>query len=128
MQIVNNPDRKDWGALLQRPYFDNSVVLQSVQNILNEVQQNGDAALKQFSKQFDGIEPGSFNVSEEEIAAATNELSPELKSAIQQAKNNITSFHRPQLTKEEVVETMPGVQCWRRSVGIEKIGLYIQPE
>jgi histidinol dehydrogenase len=125
MQIVNNPDRKDWGALLQRPYLDNSTVLHSVQNILNEVQRNGDAKLKQFSKQFDGIELGSFAVSEEEIHAATNELSPELKSAIQQAKNNITAFHQPQLTKEQAVETMPGVQCWRRSVGIEKIGLYI---
>jgi histidinol dehydrogenase len=125
MQIVNNPDRKDWGSLLQRPYFDNGPVLQSVQNILNEVQRNGDAALKQFSKQFDGIELKSFTVSEEEIDAAINELSPELKSAIQQAKNNIASFHQPQLKKEEVVETMPGVQCWRRSVGIEKIGLYI---
>jgi histidinol dehydrogenase len=125
MQIVNNPDRKDWGALLQRPYFDNGPILQSVQNIWNEVQRNGDAAIKQFSKQFDGIEPGSFTVSEEEIDAATNELSSGLKSAIQQAKNNIASFHQPQLTKEETVETMPGVQCWRRSVGIEKIGLYI---
>jgi histidinol dehydrogenase len=125
MQIVNNPDRKEWGALLQRAYFDNGPVLQSVQNILNEVQRNGDAALKQFSKQFDGIEPGSFTVNEEEIHAATNELSSELKSAIQQAKNNIASFHQPQLKKEEAIETMPGVQCWRRSVGIEKIGLYI---
>jgi histidinol dehydrogenase len=125
MEIVINPERKNWAILLQRPYYDNSAVLQSVQNILKEVKQNGDAALKQFSKQFDGIEIESFIVSEAEINAAATELSPDLISAIQQAKNNITTFHQAQLKNEEIIETMPGVQCWRRSVGIEKVGLYI---
>ena len=125
MEIVINPERKNWAILLQRPYYDNSAVLQSVQNILKEVKQNGDAALKQFSKQFDSIEIESFIVSEAEINAAATELSPDLISAIQQAKNNIAVFHQAQLKNEEVIETMPGVQCWRKTVGIEKVGLYI---
>ena len=125
MQLVINPDRKDWNGLLRRPYYDNSAVLQSVQNILNEVKQNGNSALKQFSKQFDGIELDNFIVGEEEINTAAAELSLDLKSAIQQARRNIVTFHQAQLKDEEVIETMPGVQCWRKSIGIEKVGLYI---
>jgi histidinol dehydrogenase len=125
MEIVNNPRRKEWAKLLQRPYYDNSAVLQSVQTIMNEVKQNGDKALRQFSKQFDGVAIKDITVSEDEINSAEQVLSAELKAAIQQAKNNIEVFHAAQLQKPEVIETMPGVQCWRKSVGIEKVGLYI---
>jgi histidinol dehydrogenase len=125
MEIVINTGRKNWAGLLQRPYYDNSTVLQSVQVILNEVRQNGDTALKNFSKQFDGVELEDLIVREDEIDNAASALSAELKAAIQDAKNNIATFHQQQLKNEEAVETMPGVQCWRRSIGIEKVGLYI---
>ena len=125
MEIVNNPGRKEWAKLLQRPYYDNGTVLQSVQSIMNEVKQNGDKAVQQFSKEFDGVSIKNFTVSEDEIKSAGGKLSTELIAAIQQAKNNIEGFHTAQLQKQEVIETMPGVQCWRKSVGIEKVGLYI---
>jgi histidinol dehydrogenase len=125
MEIVNNPGRKEWAKLLQRPYYDNSAVLQSVQTIMNEVKQNGDKALRQFSKQFDGVAINDITVSKDEINSAGQVLSAELKAAIQQAKKNIEVFHAAQLQKPEVIETVPGVQCWRKSVGIEKVGLYI---
>ena len=125
MQVVLDPNRNGWAKLLQRPYYDNSAVLQSVQTIMNEVKQNGDKALQQFSKQFDGVAINDITVSEDEINSAGQVLSAELKAAIQQAKKNIEVFHAAQLQKPEVIETMPGVQCWRKSVGIEKIGLYI---
>ena len=48
-----------------------------------------------------------------------------LKNAIQQAAENIRSFHTKQLSQPEVIETMQGVQCWRKNVAIEKVGLYI---
>src|SRR5215211_635841 len=110
MQIVINPNKKEWAVLLQRPYYDNTAVIQSVQTILNEVKQNGNAALKQFSKQFDGVEINDFIVSEKEINSAEKELSVGLKLAIQQAKKNIEIFHQAQQKNEEVIETMPGVQ------------------
>ena len=125
MQIILNPERETWAKLLQRPYYDNALVLQAVQTILNEVKQNGDLALKKFSKDFDGVSIYEFKVTEEEIAAAGKELSPELKDAIQQAKKNIETFHKEQVQKPQVIETMPGVQCWRKTVAIEKAGLYI---
>jgi histidinol dehydrogenase len=125
MQIIYNPGRNEWAKILQRPYYDNTSVLQSVQSILNEVKQNGDKALHKFSKEFDGVTIKGFEVTEEEIASAGKNLSTELKAAIQQAKRNIEAFHAVQLESKNVVESMPGIQCWRKSVGIEKIGLYI---
>lgn len=125
MQLFINPSKQDWGGLLQRPYVDNTAVLQSVQAILADVQQHGDEALKRLAKKFDGAELDELLVSEEEISEAASQLSAELKSAIQQAKENITTFHSFQVHKPRSVETMPGIECWRKSVGIEKVGLYI---
>jgi len=125
MQVIVNPEKKDWKKILERPYADNSNVLQSVQQILSEVRQKGDEALRQFAKQFDGAELSGFEVTQKELDAASNEISNELKAAIQQAKKNIETFHAKQISEVVMVETMPGVQCWRRSVGIEKVGLYV---
>src|SRR5689334_22866644 len=125
MQVIKNPEKKDWKILLQRPYVDNRSVLESVQQILNAVKQHGDEAIQSFTKKFDGVELENFQVSDEEIKHACDKLSSELKSAIQQAQLNIEKFHQAQLSKIEIVETMPGVQCWRKNVGIEKVGLYV---
>ena len=125
MQVIKNPDKKDWKVLLQRPYVDNRSVLESVQQILNAVKQHGDEAVRSFTKKFDGVELKDFQVSEKEIKEACDNLSTELKKAISQAQLNIEKFHRSQLSEIEIVETMPGVQCWRKNVGIEKVGLYV---
>lgn len=125
MQVVKNPDKKDWKALLQRPYVDNRSVQESVQQILNAVKQHGDEAARSFTKKFDGVELEKFQVSEDEIKQACDKLPSELKTAIQQAQLNIEKFHRSQLLQIEIIETMHGVQCWRKNVGIEKVGLYV---
>ena len=125
MQIVKNPDKKDWNILLQRPYVDNRSVLESVQQILNAVKQHGDEAVRSFTKKFDGVELENFQVSEKQITDAGDQLSSQLKNAIGQAQLNIETFHRSQLSETEIIETMPGVQCWRKNIGIEKVGLYV---
>jgi histidinol dehydrogenase len=125
MQVINNPGREDWTALLQRPYVDNRSVIEAVEQILNAVRQHGDEAVQSFTKKFDGVEIESFQVSEKEIAEAGSKLSPQLKSAIQQAQSNIETFHRSQLGSPEAIETMAGVKCWRKNVPIEKVGLYV---
>ena len=125
MQMIKNPERKDWKVLLQRPYVDNRNIAESVQTILNAVKQHGDEAIRSFTKKFDVIELNHFEVSEEEIAASQNQISTELKQAILQSKKNIEKFHSAQLPQVEMIETMPGIQCWRKNAGIEKVGLYI---
>lgn len=125
MKILINPPREQWKGMLERPYVDNAPVLETVNRVLQEVKAKGNEALRSFARKFDGVALEQFEVSKEEIAQASNELPEELKAAIEQARRNIEVFHAAQVIEPEVIETMPGVQCWRRGVAIEKVGLYI---
>jgi histidinol dehydrogenase len=105
--------------------MDLSTVFDRVRPVMNEVKANGDQALRAFAKQFDGVELTDLQVTPQEITIATKQLNEELKKSIQQAAANISAFHKKQLPPIEKVETMPGVWCWRKSVGIDKVGIYI---
>jgi histidinol dehydrogenase len=125
MKIIINPQQKDWKQILKRPALDNSSLEAKVADILRSVKSDGDDAVKKFTKQFDGVEVDQLQITETEISEAIAQISQELKAAIQTASDNIRIFHLPQLQPTEIIETMPGVQCWRKSIGIEKVGLYI---
>lgn len=126
MQLIRYPRREEWQSLLRRPYVDNRAVMEGVQTIINAVRQHGDEALRSFTKKFDNIDLEQFEVSKETIEDAVLHLSPQLKAAMHRAKENIEKFHRAQMASSpQIMETMPGVQCWRKSVPIEKVGLYI---
>lgn len=113
------------GTVLQRPAIDSSALHEKVTAVLNAVKFNGNEAVKRFTEQFDGVFMDDFVVRKNEINHAIAGLPAELKDAIKQAADNITKFHQQQLSAPEIIETMPGVTCWRKSVGIEKVGLYI---
>jgi histidinol dehydrogenase len=125
MQVFIEPNKQDWEALLKRPNFDAAELLPKVQSILDAVALDGDAALLRLSETFDQVHLKSIVIDATMIQAAEALVAPALKTAIQSAKVNIEIFHQAQLKKEEKIETMPGVWCWRKSVGIEKIGIYI---
>ncbi|MEP6746108.1 MAG: histidinol dehydrogenase [Bacteroidota bacterium] len=125
MQTFKLPARSEWKEILARPVIDAAALEQKVKTILDEVKKGGDASVKFFTKQFDGVELNGMMVSEAEMENAEKNISDELKQAIQQAAANIRLFHEKQVGAVEIIETMPGVQCWRKSVGIEKVGLYI---
>ena len=125
MNIVTQPSRKDWDMLLQRPVFDTAELHQKVRSVLDVVKQDGDKAVRQFTRQFDEVNLEDFQVAAAEIEAAASLIPDALKNAIEQATSNIRCFHEKQLNGVEIVETMPGIQCWRKNVGIEKVGLYI---
>ena len=125
MQVFIEPNKQDWEALLKRPNFDVAELLPKVQSILDAVALDGDAALLRLSETFDQVHLKSIVIDPALIQAAEGLVAPALKTAIQSAKVNIEIFHQAQLKKEEKIETMPGVWCWRKSVGIEKVGIYI---
>jgi len=125
MKIINNPNRTDWPTLVTRPEFKKEEITIVVSEILSEVKNNGDEALLKYAEKFDQVKLSQLTVSKEEIENATSVVSEELKSAIEIAKSNIEKFHSAQNTSEAPVETTKGVSCWRKSVGIEKVGLYI---
>lgn len=125
MKIYINPSKIELKKICERPSVQQANLDELVENVFKKVALNGDAAVKEFSLKFDQFAPENLKVSKEELIEAENMLSSELKVAIQQAYSNIYLFHSKQKLEEEKVETMPGVLCWRKSVGIEKVGLYI---
>ncbi|HRP57565.1 histidinol dehydrogenase [Agriterribacter sp.] len=125
MNIIVNPPRNEWPELLKRPVLDHSVLETAVLQVLDNVKQNGDNALIELTRRFDGVLLEDIKAPEAEITAAERALPEELKIAITQAKQNIQKFHTAQAQAVIKMETMPGVQCWRKSIGIEKVGLYI---
>ena len=127
MNLIPFPTRAEWPTLLARPVQSTQQIEATVAPILAQVRAGGDAALVELAKKFDGLDlaVGGLEVHATELAAAEAQLSDELKMAIQQAYENIYRFHERQKQPVEKIETMPGVTCWRKSVGIEKVGLYI---
>lgn len=125
MQIIRYPEKNTWNTLLQRPAFDTRQLEATVSAILADVKTTGDAALRKYTLQFDKVTLADIRVTAAEFEAADASLDESLKNAIRQAALNIEAFHRAQVEPVTMIETMPGVQCWRKPVGIEKVGLYI---
>jgi histidinol dehydrogenase len=127
MNIISFPARAEWPALLARPVQSTQQIEAVVDPILAQVRAQGDAALVELAKKFDKIDLAETGllVPDEQWKTAGEQLDDTLKKAIQQAYQNIRLFHEKQKQPIEKIETMPGVTCWRKSVGIEKVGLYI---
>ncbi len=125
MKLVIHPPKSDWEVLLRRPSFQQDQLEESVRKILEAVKEGGDAAIKKYTAKFDQVELETLSVTEKEKKEAEASLREDLKEAIQQAKKNIETFHQSQVNQRKIVETMPGVFCWQKSVAIEKVGLYI---
>ncbi len=125
MNIIKYPLRQEWPALLTRPAMDVSLLFDKVQEIIDRVKTEGDAAVLEYGAAFDKVELSSLQVSKEEIAQADPLVPIELKAAIMLAARNITSFHEQQKYKGYSVQTMTGVTCWRKAKAIEKVGLYV---
>ncbi|MEO5890145.1 MAG: histidinol dehydrogenase [Ferruginibacter sp.] len=124
-KIFINPGQEEWPGILQRPAFDSKDLEEVVSAILADVKLTGDAAIKKYIKKFDGIALNDLKVSISEMKEAATMVSDELKTSIQVAANNIQKFHSAQVQEAAEIETTPGVFCWRRSVAIQKVGLYI---
>lgn len=123
--IIVNPSRADWPGLMKRPQINSEDLDTTVLEIINTVREAGDAAVKNYSQKFHQFAPENLWATEKEIAASAKKIDKKLKRAIQVAKKNIEKFHKKQLEKIKKIETSVGVICWRKSVPIEKVGLYI---
>lgn len=90
------PERSTWSRILQRPVIDTVTLEQQVKGVLNVVKQDGDKAVLQFTRQFDGVQLSSLVVTDAEIESAIQQVPDDLKRAIKQAANNIRIFHEKQ--------------------------------
>ena len=98
---------------------------QTVAEIIAQVRERGDEALREYASRFDGVELNDIRVSEAEIAEAEQRVDEALKQAIAVAAGNIERFHAAQTMQPVEVSTMPGVECVQRAVPITNVGLYI---
>ena len=125
MQQIDYPDFMQAVSLLARPTVDTTAQRAKVLAMLDAIKLEGDAAVQRFALQFDGFVPDVLEASSDDFSWAEQQLSEDLKSAIRQAYSNIKRFHAAQQVQEAPVETQPGVLCWRKTVPIERVGLYI---
>lgn len=125
MKLINVPSADQWLDLLRRPALDTEKLFDAVRSLINKVRTEGDRALLELEERFDAVRLSSLGVTPEEMEAASRQVAEPLKAAIRLAKQNIETFHSSQRFVGKKVETMPGVTCWQKAVGIEKVGLYV---
>jgi histidinol dehydrogenase len=114
------------GTALRRPTQSGADALQrQVQAIIAEVRANGDAALLEYTRRFDGAELQSIEVTPAEHAAAERTLSTQQRQALNRAISNVHRFHEAQLSDPIRIETSPGVVCERVFRAIDAVGLYV---
>lgn len=125
----------DWSELssdaiskvLARPILETAAeVQQTVHTVIREIGEQQDDALLYYRERFDHVpinEP--IKISQPLINAACQRVSTEVKQAIEQAKTNITRFHKAQTIPSFTMETISGVECQQHIRPIERAGLYI---
>lgn len=127
MKVYKNPARKNWPKLCARPEVASEDLDPVVADVFQQVAADGDKALKAYTKRFDRVEIDSVLVPAAEITRQAKQIDPRLRQAVDQAYVNIQAFHKAQKldVKRQLVETMPGVLCWREPRAIERVGLYV---
>jgi histidinol dehydrogenase len=125
METIKYPAKEIWKEILKRPAIDNTSLEETVQSVLLDIKTKGQSAVNKYTLQFDKVDIDNILVTNDEFILAEKLISGELKQAIQLAKKNIETFHSAQKENSQVIETMPGVKCWRKSIAIQKVGLYI---
>lgn len=125
IKIYDNPSRELWPSLTARVAPDDNDIAAQVAEILAEVREGGDEALRRLVRRIDGVELTTFEVPESRFDEAARTLPAALRDAMATAKTHIEAFHRAQLPSPIEVETMPGVRCLQRAVPIRRVGLYV---
>lgn len=125
MKIIKYPHISNYQEICSRPRIDTTTLNGVVNEVLSDIRQRGDDAVKAYELKFDHVELKELRVTESEIEEAYRTIDCELRDAIQLAHDNIKAFHESQIYEGKKIETSPGVCCWQKSVAIEKVGLYI---
>jgi histidinol dehydrogenase len=125
MKIIRFPNPETFEEISKRPELERGQLEVTVVTILEMVKMNGDRALKDYSRQFDQVDLENLQVSEDEIKNAIKSLPTDLRDSIKIAQKNVEQFHASQFQPEQIIETTPGVKCWRKSTPIQKVGLYV---
>ncbi len=119
---LNTLSKSERLELLKRPKMDFSAIFEIVSPIIEDVQENGDEAVNEYTSKFDGVQLNEITL---DPTSLTITLPDEVRLAIDTAFENISRFHEAQHQQELFVETMPGVICRKVMKPIERVGLYV---
>ena len=125
MKIYKNPKREHWDEIVARPRLNLTKLNETVSTVLADIRKRGDEAVREYELMFDKDELTNLAVTEQEMVEAEGLVTNELRDAIILAHHNIKVFHISQRFVGQKVKTQEGVTCWQKSVGIERVGLYI---
>jgi histidinol dehydrogenase len=125
IKVHQNKTKEELIEITARPVLEQSILQATIKEIFSMVKNFGDEQLIALTKKFDKADIQSVLVSNQLAEQAYDQMDKELKQAILVAKENITKFHKAQLTEKVEVETMPGVFCYQKSVPVERVGIYI---
>ena len=125
MKTYLNPNPEQWEELAKREAVAKVDLNETVKSIFNDIQKNGSNAVNKYTSFFDGVNIENSAITPAEIEKAVEEVSADLKTAIQTAAENITKFHSAQKEMSNTIETTSGVFCWRESRAIDTVGIYI---
>lgn len=96
-----------------------------VSDIIADVRENGDAAVKAYCAKFDKAELTSLEVTPEEIQEAVSQVEPEFLDILREAAENIRAFHSRQVRNSFVIADKPGIVLGQKITPIEKVGVYV---
>ena len=125
MEIIRHPNISDFEQFVSRPKLDARQLQATVAAILEDVRLHGDKAVMAYEKKFDNVALSSLAVTEAEIDQAVCQLPDDLLNALKLAHHNIRTFHTSQQQASHILQPCAGVECWRKAIPIERVGLYI---
>ena len=110
--------------ILARP-VEKTAVAEAVADMISTVRREGDEALRRYAKQFDGLAPEELEVSPAEMKRAADNLDGSLRALLEEAAENIRTFHSRQVRNSFVISEKDGVILGQKVIPLERVGLYI---
>ncbi|MCH4179622.1 MAG: histidinol dehydrogenase [Megasphaera sp.] len=111
--------------ITKRDQAENADIRNSVEAIVADVQQRGDAAIREYTEKFDGVCLDSFLVTPEEIEAATQKVGGEFMDILEEAASNIRAYHQRQVEHTWIDTFRPGVRLGAKFTPIQRVGVYV---
>ena len=129
MEWIEVPNKgltlRDIRKITKRDQSESAAIRESVEAILQAVQDTGDAAVRELTEKFDGVRLDSFLVAPEEIDEATKKVGPEFMAVLQEAADNIRTYHQRQVQKTWMDTFRPGVRLGAKFTPIQRVGVYV---
>ena len=129
MEWIEVPNKgltlRDIRKITKRDQSESAAIRESVEAILQAVQDTGDAAVRGLTEKFDGVRLDSFLVAPEEIDEATKKVGPEFMAVLQEAADNIRTYHQRQVQTTWMDTFRPGVRLGAKFTPIQRVGVYV---